>query len=1289
MLIDLEQYKKSVLEKIEKKELYFDDSEFMMLKIDSDLRKTFFDLLKREPSLFTIEVVRLLERIDEYENELMEDLNLLTQYGKTLIDNGEYSIVFEIRDYVSEEEAESIANHFLELIDTNQLKGNCKYISNEVIEFVLDNKRYSFFDYVKSCNKLTDSTIAKLREYAQTVDIVPDFLAEEYEQLKIDYSKYSITGLLKIFNKRMGHDNYDNWFFPNKGQDLETDKIYRIICDKLFSGESFDIDSVKELIHSTFIEYDQENKRELIEKLIKTIGISQGIIHSIGTFFSEYENLILDAIDSKSEFGPSFGYNIDLRNSDKILQKLIDQGLLDTATSFSNFSIYIPTIIEKIKLGDPNYQNLSVECHTLIKVNLDLLKLLLDRNMIKSLSFDFYELTNRTDLRNFVLNELRNGREMTLDEKTYVLDGVLDTIIQSKNFKTLLKTNLNSLENPILTEESIIILIEELKHNIVLADKILLSARSLIFKNKSLLSFYLQSNGYFIEKVIDRINHEESLEYLYNEEVYDIIKGYYVQKYSLNLAHLDTFSRKFGPKVIRYLDNDNIHQLVNLNDEEFSKFIALFPDDKMKLSDLFNMYDSLMQYKFSKEHSEIVNIFAEIMHSLDDKNSIYIKKLEELYSVLGTKFYDKFKEVYPELVEEFQAEPKQFLLKIINQIQNKSGNSDKYIEILHFITNYYIATKREEYRSKCNIYDEPSLSIPYDLDENDLEKKLIEICLQDLYHKAIIRNKLVECGLDLELVDKCILYYLSKKDKSSKEKDVEVRVLNGTKIIFSSEETKIIKAHLRELSLISREYVKVMPNRSYYIEQLDQQRKVERVYKEPNSNPNIYQLLISMNASALKHTLANTEAYDSLFQTMNKYKLHLIPEGFKELLESEHIGISGDYSNLSGFIAYYDKIYETEKSRLESQGKNASNITLKPVNIFIYSEVYSSVSSVYSQILSSKDASLIKANPGPNQATRKTSGNDRLNEAVERTISNFTRMAVTVPTFASNVTLSSGKEIHTVVGNFSNPSNITHGERTGACMRIGGVGETLFQFCLDNENGFHIRFENPTTGEYISRVSGFRNGNTVFLNELRNSCNSEDYSDDEVVEACRIVARMLIEKSKGSSCPIENVVVHTAYAVESSKHPKTDLGVSSIKTGLPAFYSDVSSTAHILATSSETALFVPLNFDKSKVPTYLPAREKAKESTNLKELIDIINRVSGVKALLAGQPLESIEPVIVDDSFIYGIASNDWYIYIDANLEVHEDIIHVDARAKEELAVARKRVEEMLPTIEKEQAYSY
>lgn len=1282
MFLDLEPYKKAIIEKIERKNMIFEDSELFLIKSDKDLYDKFSEILIANPNLVTVELLDQMDQIfDDLADLLLNNSELFVAYAKAYLKSGEYSAVLEFRQYGDEAQNQEVLDYFLELIDTHQLKKGKIRASSELIELVMEHKRFAFLDNIGSCSEFSDSLLVKMQEYSKTVEIVPDFFVMADKQLKLDFSKYSISALLHLFNIQYPY----SYPFDNKNADIY--KINKLICDKLFSGESFDTQLFKDELTFDFINFNKTNRKPLIEALIKSIGINYIIIESIWNDFEEYEDLLVATITPQTKIGQLYHYKFLV--SEKILNKLIECGLIDVASSFYNFPSHIPEIMDKIKLGDPMYQGLSIECVESLKQHIELFKLMTEKNMFKTFSIVDTEIKDNPDLKLFVLSEIRRGRDIEFNEECFEIPGFLDEIIQARNWKILQKISFTRSMQISISKESIDILIDEMKNNFELANRIINYAMSLILSYKDLLNFYLRSSGELIEILIDRINHNENLEYLYNEEVYDLVKDYYSKKHSLNLEHLDIIFHKFGARVIRYFDNNILHQLINLESSEFSKFIDIFADEKIKLSDLANIYDSLMQYKFSKEHSEVINIFADIMHSLEDGNNIYIQKLEYIYEILDDKFFNKFKDAYPELLGKIKNDPKNFLLNLVNQIQNGKENRDEYIEVLHFITNYYIATKREEYRNKCNMYTDSSLNLPYDLNETDLEKKLIDNFFYEDIHKTIIKGKLVERGLSEDLAEKCILYFLSKKDKSDSDQNVEIRILLNKKLTFSLDDVKEIKKHLKELSLICREYAKVMIGREKYVEFLDNQGWVERIYKAPKDAQDIFQLLTSININALKNTLANPAAYDSLLQTMHKYKVHLLPEGFQTILESPNIEISGSYNNLSSFISYYDKIYEAERSRLESQGKDTSNILLKPVSIFIYSEVYSSVSSVYSQVLGSKDASLIKTNPGPNAAMNKTSGNIRLDEAVKKTLSNFKRMAVTIPSFATNVSLSNGKSIYVVVGNFTNPSNVTHGERTGACMRIGGAGESLFQFCLDNENGFHIRFEHPTTGEYISRVSGFRNGNTVFLNELRRSCNNDAYVDDEIVEACRMVSSLLIEKSKDSACPIENVVVETTYAVDQGKYSKTYLGVSNIKIGLPHFYSDVSSNAHVLATSSTTAPFVPLNFDKSNVPTYLPAREKARESTNLRDLIDMINRVSGIKALLAGQALENIEPVVENDSFLYGIASNDWYIYIDNDLVIHEDFITIDERVKEELEIARKKVGEMIPIVKKECTYQY
>ena len=291
---------------------------------------------------------------------------------------------------------------------------------------------------------------------------------------------------------------------------------------------------------------------------------------------------------------------------------------------------------------------------------------------------------------------------------------------------------------------------------------------------------------------------------------------------------------------------------------------------------------------------------------------------------------------------------------------------------------------------------------------------------------------------------------------------------------------------------------------------------------------------------------------------------------------------------------------------------------------------------------------------------------------MEYTVNNFSRKEVTVPTCNEIVTLSNGKQIRIIIGNFTHPSNLTHGERTGSCMRIGGVGESLFNFCLTNKNGFHIRFES-LDGVYVSRVSGFRNGNSVFLNELRYSC-TDVYSNDDVVNACHIASKLLIDMSNESQSPINNVFLHNAYATKESDLTITTLNISNNKEGLPKFYTDISKDVIVMATSEKEKKYATINLDKTYVPSYLPAREKSHIGTSTKELLGYINRVFTIKKLLSGCDYQYIESYVPEAKIIYGIANQDWYIYIDENDNVYEDLIDIDKRAKEELEMARKLI---------------
>ena len=890
------------------------------------------------------------------------------------------------------------------------------------------------------------------------------------------------------------------------------------------------------------------------------------------------------------------------------------------------------------------------------------------------------------------------------------IEGFLSASYYPENKNLFIKVN----ENKFITNL--------IKNDFTRGLDLLTNTTKTIIEIPELLDEYCKNNVY-INRLLDKVNHNEDLESFYNVENYNRVKHYLCSEYKIPLEGLDRLQNSLGPLIIRYIENENVQALLRLPKEEQDKIYALFPKEEYTLQDLQGTYDSLKQYEFSKKHAKEVQIFPTILHAIEDKNDELVEKLIiEIAKELDQTFVKRFLKKYDLPSEYTKGDMINLVTLVVEKIKISTGEKlDKYQTILHEMTDYYISKKREEYRNSYNM--ESELNIPYEFEEKSLERVILKYIIMDspnittriekprpkplttpkkeshpdewlwdtdwdwdtdwapveyytLYEYLI--HQLEVTGIDSKLAKETIDYYITKNQSVCSDiKQVQKTIPKLLKV------TKEIADSIENLHYIN-DYGFNRNRIEGYAKAADARDEIKRVYKVDNKN-NLFEILTQLNIPALqKGVLSNPEVYESLLTTMKKRKLHLLPQCLSSILNTEYINISSDLSNVAGFISYYGAIHDNVKSNLEANGKSSENILLNITNILIYAEVYSGISSVYSQILGSEDAKLIKANPGPNAASRKLANEGRLKEAVERTKKLYERQEITIPPFEETIKLDSNKSMYVSVGNFTSPSNLTHGERTGACMRIGGVGESLFEFALDNPNGFHIRFEDPNTHEYISRVTGFRNGNTVFLNELRDSCNKDKYNNKDVIDACRKTAEMLIELSKNSPCPIDNVVVHRAYATSEMEEPMENLGVDNIKEGLPPFYTDVSRSAIVLATSTKKGKFVPLNFDKTNVPTYQPLREKPKVAKTLQEASNRINRVNSVKRLLNGENYEYIEPYQFPNGLIYAIVSNDWYIYVDENGNIINDVIDIDPRAKDELAAALIEVEKNLAQIKSE-----
>ncbi|MBR3198442.1 MAG: hypothetical protein IKG27_00325 [Bacilli bacterium] len=660
------------------------------------------------------------------------------------------------------------------------------------------------------------------------------------------------------------------------------------------------------------------------------------------------------------------------------------------------------------------------------------------------------------------------------------------------------------------------------------------------------------------------------------------------------------------------------------------------PFDENKLRDEINNYLSGLKLINTRTHEIIENCTIDylLMH-VGEIDDIVIEKTNIFSKMQEYKGIGEIK--YEEINRTFSRHSFGSLKDVILAINNNQLNKE-YI-------NSIIGKIVREYKS--------IVKSPEELEEKLTGKTPMQKCYDSLYSGT---TYIIDGG-KAESIRNYIFSRL--KAKGFSEEEIYKIPNQATKDPIMVEFYQIME-HCYEKDLIYYNYV-FMASFTQFVGEISAKRH-HAVFQ---SNDMI-KIMAELNIKVIAETiLSDEETYNLLIEILRRKKVHITPEIISKEMQELDLPVECSPTIIAGFISYFATI----KEKVE----DIENITF--MKIIVQGEIYNGISEVYKQILGPKDAKLIKGNPGYNHAVEKTKNDQRLKESVEQTIKNFQRQRVTIPTFDEEVVVGSRK-INVIVGNFTDTCNLTHGERTDACMRIGGAGETLYNFALNNENGFHIRFEDPITHEYISRVTGFRNGNTVFLNQLRDSC-SKKYKNEEIIKACEETAKLLIEKSKDSECPIENVIVDSGYAMLSSRKEGTQFGTKNIKEGLPDFYTDIRHEGIVLATTAEEGPLKELDFDKTRVPTYPTQRGKIIESDKIENIQDKIVRVASIKKVLSGTSYDEIGTFEFETGFIYGKASDDWYIYIDDNYEMFYDYIDIDPRAKKELDEEIKKIKEI------------
>lgn len=727
----------------------------------------------------------------------------------------------------------------------------------------------------------------------------------------------------------------------------------------------------------------------------------------------------------------------------------------------------------------------------------------------------------------------------------------------------------------------------------------------------------------------------EHLEYFmdYNDNYEEIIEKY-ANNYNLNKEHLIALIKKYNLSILKLIKNKNIQNIVNLDEENFQKLNSLFSEENMTLDNqsLNNTLNSILQRRFKMNESETIFIFNNILTLLQNNDiDEVIETLKEIENLINIEKY----------LNKSNITKENFIKQLTEQNQNA-------IRCLNEITTAYIIQNRNKY-TKDNL----EYAIKNSTKERLEIKSFVKAIISNYSEENIIQN-----------LEKIKIKLTEDETKILENKDLIKEIISYKK----NNQTYIeipenIKKELRTFEQMIKKLINHQGKLTYF-EVVKE--KIKKEYYVPSIDNNyIIEVLTKLDAEKLKTgILNNPEIFEKLNQTLKKYKIL----GWEKLLDKNlnEVEILTDTETIANFIQYFQSIYEVQKEKVDKKEIAAISLTA----LLDIANSYSTESKKYSILFGTEDFKLISSNPGPNSAV--TSKEERIKKSIDLLTTVRKRNYVTVPPIDNNYELTSNKKINIVVGNFSNPMNLTYGERTGSCMRSGGAGESLFKFCLKNENGFHIRFINPSNGKFVSRVSGFRNGNTVFLNQLRFPVDP-NYTDEDIKEACKIISNELIELSKNSKTPIENVVISPDYVMINEK--TTYLNVTNIKRGIGIFYSDVDEKAVVLATTEQNKAFAPVKLGNLLLEKYPVQRDKKQiyydEQCNL-----AMQHIHMMDQVLLGKNIEQISIKTYNNNNIC-YTGEDWYVAIDKDGNINKFIM--ESSKNKQLAI--KEIEQLLEKI--------
>ncbi len=253
------------------------------------------------------------------------------------------------------------------------------------------------------------------------------------------------------------------------------------------------------------------------------------------------------------------------------------------------------------------------------------------------------------------------------------------------------------------------------------------------------------------------------------------------------------------------------------------------------------------------------------------------------------------------------------------------------------------------------------------------------------------------------------------------------------------------------------------------------------------------------------------------------------------------------------------------------------------------------------------------------------------------------------------------------------------GGDTDSCFRIADNDNDFLHYCLLHKDGFVIKITD-IFGNFIGKASGFRNGNSVYINQLRtiydeggNEYNGEYYSErEDFIEVIKQAAKDIVTESYNNSLEkdkIDFVFITKSYALDNYRKVVSDrvckkIGDNPMNSDCDSwkafymetpnldesrngqrFYTDYGSYPVIcLASSKKNDRVAAYDIKSKDVPAlYSRTRNKVKAYTKITEEVAAkINKIAGITAYYSDDEFEAIDFTDVQCVFI----GDNWYMIV-------------------------------------------